>query len=214
MTRFKNQQNPFVLFLILSFFMGILPQGPKASESKQPTRSIIDRAGRTVSIPQNPQKIACIFGPSYEKIFAFGGANRISIVANVILPWNYQLNPDLKNIPVMGNFVSPDVEELLRLKTDLVIYHPFAKQIEHLEATGLPVVVPYDGGQRQLTLENFIQDYYGQIRFYGEILGGPARNLTEEYCAYVDEKIQKGHRCHLKDSPCKSSQGFLFLRTG
>ena len=89
MTRFKNQQNPFVLFLILSFFMGILPQGPKASESKQPTRSIIDRAGRTVSIPQNPQKIACIFGPSYEKIFAFGGANRISIVSNVILPWNY-----------------------------------------------------------------------------------------------------------------------------
>ncbi len=191
MTRFKNLQKPFVLFLILSFFMGILPQDPKASESKPPTRIIIDRAGRTVRIPQSPKKIACIFGPSYEKLFAFGAANRISIIANVILPWNFQLNPGLKNIPVMGNFVSPDVEELLRLKTDLVIYHPFAKQIEHLEAAGLPVVVPYDGGQRQLTLENFIQDYYGQIRFYGEVLGGPAMELAEEYCTYVDERIQK-----------------------
>ena len=191
MTLFIPPQKAFLLFLILSFLTALFPPDPPASQVEQATRIITDRAGRTVRIPQHPQKIACLFGPSYEKIFAFGGADRISIVANVMLPWNYQLNPNLKKIPIMGNYVAPDAEALLQLKTDLVIYHPFAKQIEHLEASGLPVVVPYDGRQRQSTLEGFIRDYYGQIRFYGEILGGPARDLAETYCTYVDKRIQK-----------------------
>lgn len=190
MTLLKNM----VLLLILPVSMGIFrsPHGLAAASAASPsTRTITDRAGRTVTIPESPNRIACIFGPSYEKIFALGGADRISIVANVMLPWCYRVNPGLKKIPVTGNYAAPDVEELLNLKTDLVIYHPFVKQIERLNRSGLPVVVGYDGSQRQLTLDNFIKDYYGQIRFYGELLGGPANDIAEEYCRYVDKRIQK-----------------------
>ena len=191
--RFKNFQKSIVRFLILSMGIGILhiPAILGASEIKASTRIITDRAGRTVRIPKIPQRIACIFGPSYEKLFALGGADRVSIVANVMLPWNYKLNPALDKTPIMGNYAAPDVEELLGLKTDLVIYHPFAKQIERLSASGLPVVVPYDGSQRQLTLEDFFKDYYEQIRFYGELLGGPARKIADDYCTYVNERINK-----------------------
>jgi len=182
-----------VFFLALPIFLFMLtsPHNPESSEIKPATRLIIDRAGRQVRIPETPKRIACIHGPSYEKLFAFGAAHRVAIVANVLLPWDYELNPDLERIPVMDNFVSPDVEQLLQLKTDLVIYHPFVKQIKQLSEAGLPVVVPYDGGRRQSTLEGFIRDNYEQIRFYGKLLGGEAKNIAEEYCAYVDERIQK-----------------------
>lgn len=196
-TSFVNPHKPIVFLLILLMalpvFTGIFKSLPglEASEARPATRTIVDRTGRKVTIPERPERIACIFGPSYEKLFAFGAADRVAIVANVMLPWNYRLNPDLKKIPVMGNYAAPDVEELLDLKTDLVIYHPFAKQIERLTASGLPVVVAYDGSQRQLTLDDFIKDYYAQIRFYGEILGGAANDIADEYCKYVDKKIQR-----------------------
>lgn len=203
----------FVLLLILPISTGIFrsPHGLAAASADSPsTRIITDRAGRTVTIPDRPERIACIFGPSYEKLFAFGGADRISIVANVMLPWCYKLNPDLRKIPVMGNYAELDMEELLNLKTDLVIYHPFAKQIERLNASGLPVVVAYDGSQRQLTLDDFIRDYYGQIRFYGELLGGSANDIAQEYCKYVDKRIQKVVDITSKIPPFRRPRVFYF----
>ena len=153
-------------------------------------RTITDRTGRRVRIPETPRRIACLFGPSYEKLLAFGATDRVSMVANVTLPWNLVLNPGLEKIPVLTTYGSPDVETLLRLKTDLVIYHPFAKQIHQMTAAGLPVVVAYDGSQRQHTLEDFFKDWYGQVRFYGKILGGDAVARAEAYCAYADRRIR------------------------
>jgi iron complex transport system substrate-binding protein len=178
--------------LLLPLFMGLFHGSPALAgqETGAATRVVVDRSGRKVRIPAEPQRIACIFGPSYEKLFALGAADRVSVVYNALVPWNYELNPGLKRIPAVADFTAPDAEQLLQLGTDLVIYHPFAKQIAHLSAAGLPVVVPYDGRQRQKTLEDFIRDCYGQIRFYGEVLGGKARNIAEEYCAYVEERIR------------------------
>ena len=196
--------------LILPIVMSMTGRshGIEASESKPPSRIIVDRIGREVRIPETPKRIACLFGPSYEKLFALGAANRAAIVANVVLPWNYQLNPALQRIPVMGNFSAPDVEQLLQLKVDLVIYHPFAKQIEWLSACGLPVVVPYDGRKRQSTLEDFIKDCYEQIRFYGELLGGRANDIAEEYCAYADKKMQRVIAVTSKIPPAKRPKVF------
>ncbi len=135
------------------------------------TRVVTDRAGRRVEIPMVPQRVACLFGPSYEKLLALGAVDRVAMAANVSLPWNMVVNPGLNSIPASGNYGAPDVEQMLNLKVDLVIYHPFAKQIDLMTSAGLPVVVPYDGGVRQHTLEDFLEDWYGQIRFYGQVLG-------------------------------------------
>ena len=182
-----------ILLLLIPIIIAIPGSSHRleASEAAPPTRIIVDRAGRKVRIPVSPQRVACLFGPSYEKLFALGAADRISLVAHVKLPWNYQLNPNLKNIPVLDNFMAPDVEQLLHLKTDLVIYHPFPKQLQRLSASGLPVVVAYDSSKRQMTLEDFINDWYEQIRFYGDVLGGRANDIAEKYCAYADERIRK-----------------------
>ena len=181
-----------VPLLILSMVVGMGGSGHRleASETKPPTRIIVDRIGREVRIPETPERIACLFGPSYEKVFALGGGNRVVMVPRIILPWNYVLNPGLKKVQVMSNFTAPNVEELLQLKADLVIYHPFIKQIDRMSASGLPVVVAYDGNKRQMTLEGFIKDWYEQIRFYGDLLGGRANDIAEKYCAYAGKKLQ------------------------
>ena len=183
----------FIALLLMLLINAACMEGPvgvAALAAPSSTRMIVDRSGRTVHIPVTPKRIACIFGPSYEKLFALGAAERVAMVANVVLPWNYQLNPGLKQIPVIGNYAAPSVEQLIALGTDLVIYHPFAKQIQRMSASGLPVVVAYDGSQRPSTLEGFIKDYYAQIRFYGDVLGGHAKTVADEYCRYVDERIR------------------------
>ncbi len=165
--------------------------GSPVYATEQGVRMIRDRSGRTVQIPETPTHIACLYGASYEKLLALGATDRISMVANVALPWNFVINPKLSKIPVLGSYGSPDVEALLRLKTDLVFYHPFAKQIDQLTAARLPVVVPYSGSQRMHTMDAFLEDWYAQIRFYGEVLGGDAIARARDYCAYADERIQK-----------------------
>ncbi len=195
-----NRQNKsgcmrlFIFLFVLTFTVdaGLLTAPSYAADEvdKPDTRMIVDRTGREVRIPAYPQHIACLFGPSYEKLLALGAADRVAIVPNLALPWNYQLNPGLKQIPVIGNYAAPSVEQLMALGIDLVIYHPYAKQIQRLSASGLPVVVAYDGRKRPFTLEAFIEDGYDQIRFYGDVLGGRAVPAADAYRRYVDEHIR------------------------
>nr|WP_054698298.1 ABC transporter substrate-binding protein [Desulfosarcina cetonica] len=171
---------------VFSFCPPFLPQATAAD-----TRIVRDMVGRQVRIPRMPQRIACLHGPSYEKIFALGGADRVVMAANLDLPWAHRLNPALDRIPIADTFAAPDVERLLHLNVDLVIYPPFQKQLNHLTAAGLPVAIAYDSKRRPTTLEAFIADYYTQIRFYGELLGGQAPAIADQYCAYADERIRR-----------------------
>ena len=189
----KNQYARIAIVMLLTLLIDAgLIAGPVAGSavSAPSTRMIVDRTGREVRIPTYPKRVACLFGPSYEKLLALDAADRVAIVPNLALPWNYQLNPELKHIPVIGNYAAPSVEQLMTLGTDLVIYHPFAKQIQRLSESGLPVVVAYDGSQRPTSLEAFIADWYDQIRFYGDVLGGSAKTTADEYCRYVDKRVQ------------------------
>ena len=193
MEKRKNRYGHSLAFLLsaLAIAAGMIA-GPSggAAVAAPSTRMIVDRTGRSVRIPSHPEHIACLFGPSYEKLLALGAADRVAIVPNLTLPWNDRLNPHLRKIPTIGNYAAPSVEQLMALGVDLVIYHPFAKQIERMSASGLPVVVAYDGSRRSTTLEAFIADWYGQIRFYGDVLGGQAKTTAEAYCRYVDRRIQ------------------------
>jgi iron complex transport system substrate-binding protein len=179
----------FFLAVLFFLFQGLSLCADSGDTAE--SRVVVDMAGRQVRIPSMPKKIACLDGPAYEKIFAFGAADRLALVPNVMLPWDYVLNPDLRKVPVLANFTAPDVEQLLSLGTDLVIFKPYAKPIERMTAAGIPVVVAYDGSRRQKTMEDFFQAYYRQIRFYGEILGKDSEAVAETYIRYMDKKIRK-----------------------
>lgn len=154
-------------------------------------REIEDMAGRTVEVPELPQHIACIDGPTYEKMLAFGAMDRVAMVTSVMSPWALKLYPRFSEIPVADNMLSPDVEQLLALGTDLVILKPRPKQIKSLTAAGLPVTVAYNNSERQKSMADFLQDYYAQIRFFGRALGGDGPEIAEKYCAYMAGRIGK-----------------------
>ena len=193
MIKHMIKTGPAVLagLIILNLITTVWISTVSAGQDPPRTRVVTDRSGRQVRIPAAPKKVACLFGPSYEKLLALGAADRVAMVANVRLPWNFELNPALKTLPSSDTYGAPDVEKMLASGVDLVIYHPFVRQIQQMTAAGLPVVVPYDGSIRQHTLENFLEDCYGQMLFYGKVLGPAAENQAMIYCAYADERIRK-----------------------
>jgi iron complex transport system substrate-binding protein len=63
----KDIQIPSITAAIMAFL--ILALLCHAEGNAQGTRSVTDRIGRTVKVPLEPKRIACFFGPSYEKVF-------------------------------------------------------------------------------------------------------------------------------------------------
>ena len=59
-------------------------------------KTVTDRNGRTVRVPVEPKRIACFFGPSYEKLFLLGSADKVAAMSLKQSPWAHKFNPGLK----------------------------------------------------------------------------------------------------------------------
>ncbi|MCP4622455.1 MAG: ABC transporter substrate-binding protein, partial [bacterium] len=150
------------------------------------TRMITDLDGRKVTIPVFPERVACFYGPSYEKVFLLGGADRVAMMSITYPPWAYNINPVLKDVQIMASYTSPNIEKMLQSKIDLVFYWTTPKQIETMTAAGIPVVCPYSSNRSPRTAEAFIRKYQDEVRFYGDVLGPENRKIADEYCSYFD----------------------------
>ncbi|HPL41554.1 MAG TPA: ABC transporter substrate-binding protein [Syntrophorhabdaceae bacterium] len=159
--------------------------------ASQETRTVIDRIGRTVSVPAYPQRIACFFGPSYEKVFLLGSADKVAAMSIKQPPWSQKFNPAPKTMHIMPSYTDPDVERILSLKIDLVFYWNLPQQMEKMSAANIPVVCPTSSKIMPKTVEQFIQSYKDDIRFYGKILGKKAERIAERYCAHYDKRIKR-----------------------
>ncbi|PKL41398.1 MAG: hypothetical protein CVV44_01815 [Spirochaetae bacterium HGW-Spirochaetae-1] len=179
-----------LLVVVVAGFVLFIFHGFTDVEKKNGGRYVTDRVGNKMLIPERPVRIACLAGPSYEKIFMLGGADRVALIPIEMPSWSYVLNPELKNIPISPyGHGGADVERMLQLKVDLVIHWPWAVSRESLERAGLTGVCPYTDKRRPETMEAFINNYLDEIRFYGEILGGDAPDRAGEYCRYYREIV-------------------------
>jgi iron complex transport system substrate-binding protein len=156
-----------------------------------PMKTVIDRNGRTELVPVDPRRIACFFGPSYEKVFLLGSADRVAAMSLKQSPWAHKLNPDLKKVAVMPSYTDPDVERLLQMGVDLVFYWQWPQQTRRMASAGIPVVCPYDGVRNPGSSSEFMRGYKDEIRFYGQVLGEKARKIAEDYCSYYDRKMRR-----------------------
>lgn len=154
-------------------------------------KNVTDRNGRTVRVPMEPKRIACFFGPSYEKVFLLGAADRVAAMSIKQPPWASKLNPGLEKIAVMPSYSNPDVEQILNLGIDLVFYWQWPQQTRKMATAGIPVVCPYDGRGSPKSREEFMGRYKEEIRFYGEVLGDRAKRIAESYCAYYDKSLRR-----------------------
>jgi iron complex transport system substrate-binding protein len=177
------------LALAATFFLVFVLLGGSA-RAAVPMKSVTDRTGRTVRVPVEPKRIACFFGPSYEKTFLLGSGDKVATMSLKQSPWAHKLNPGLKKAVVMPSYSDPDVERILQLGVDLVFYWQWPQQTQKMVSAGIPVVCPFDPRKPSSGTE-FMQRYKDEIRFYGEVLGPKAMKIAESYCSYYDGKMKR-----------------------
>ena len=183
--------SPLLVFVVLAALAGILwAPNVCAVMAEQGKRTVTDRTGRTVSIPTDPRRIACFYGPSYDRAFLLGAADRVAARTLKHPPWAHKLNPNLRNIPLIASYNDPDVERMLSMGLDLVFYWAWPQQIERMSSAGIPVLCSFSPTANPVTLDGFINQFKEDIRFYGNMLGGEAIKTAEDYCTYFDEKLK------------------------
>jgi iron complex transport system substrate-binding protein len=184
--RGRRWQN-FAVTLVLVFLACL----GTAAAAERAMKTVVDGNGRTVRVPVEPKRIACFFGPSYEKVFLLGAADRVAAMSIRQPPWAHKINPGLDNIVVMPSYSNPDVERMLSLGIDLVFYWQWPQQTRHMTNAGIPVVCPYDGKGSPKTREEFTRRHKDEIRLYGEVLGARAKKTAASYCAYYDSAVRR-----------------------
>ncbi|MFC0250800.1 cobalamin-binding protein [Massilia consociata] len=99
--------------------------------------TVVDDAGRRVTVGQPAQRVISMAPHATELLFAAGGG------ARVVGAMNYSDYPEAaRKIPLIGSNSQIDMERVLSLKPDLiVVWHTgnTARQIAQLESLGIPV---------------------------------------------------------------------------
>jgi iron complex transport system substrate-binding protein len=108
-----------------------------AAAAAQAAVSVVDDAGRRVTVQQPARRVISMAPHATELLFAAGGG------ARVVGAMNYSDYPEAaKKIPLVGSNSVIDMERVLALKPDLiVVWHTgnTARQIAQLESLGVPV---------------------------------------------------------------------------
>lgn len=134
--------------------------GTKSTQSTQPTSGtsqaapasnkqlqLTDQAGRKVAVPSPAQRMVVLQHHSLDTIAMLGGQKR---VVGVMRQWQSLLGdymkevfPGIESLPQPGSLEDANVEEVAKLRPDVVIVAPqFNKdKIQQLDKLGIPVVV-------------------------------------------------------------------------
>jgi len=102
-------------------------------------RHLTDQVGREVTVPENPSSIVSLAPNITEILFAVGAGDR---VVGVTVFSDYPA--EAASIPVVGTYISPNLEAIVALEPDLVIATADGDKreaLEFLEQIGIPVYV-------------------------------------------------------------------------
>lgn len=102
-------------------------------------RQLVDQAGRTVIVPDHPQRVIALAPSLVEVVYALDRQDRLKGVTL------YSDEPAAaRQLPRVGSYVNPDIEKIVALKPDLCLAiqdgNPRAA-VDRIEALGIPVYV-------------------------------------------------------------------------
>lgn len=102
----------------------------------QPSISIVDSRGVTISLQDTPRRIVSLSPNITEILFALGLSDRMVGRTDYC---DYPI--EANSIPAMGDLLSPSVEKIVAVDSDLVIISNLGQlqTIEAIEMTGIPV---------------------------------------------------------------------------
>lgn len=113
-----------VMVMIAALATGCSSETEKSTSTETGTHTVVDLAGREVTIPNNVTKVATLCGPSYETAIMLGVTDQVVMTGNKMgaSGWASVVCPEFANIPVSENAMSPNVEELVSKGTQVVLY--------------------------------------------------------------------------------------------
>lgn len=141
----KKKIVSIVLVLVVLFTAAACDSDTEASSGK--TKTITDCAGRTVEIPENPQKVACLYASTAHMMAMLDEGDKIvgapnGVKSDVLMQMKY---PEITEAATPYQEGSINAEELLRIEADLALirYSTAANkgEVEKLEKLKIPYAV-------------------------------------------------------------------------
>jgi iron complex transport system substrate-binding protein len=152
------------------------------------SRTIVDMAGRTVTVPERVSRVACVEVLCYEKFFLLGAAGKVAEMGETDPPWMSTIDPNVIHLPKVRESINR--EELLRDGVDIVFMRYDQLRLRGLAAIGMPAVVSQPPLQTQFKSAGaFVEAQKRMVRLIAKVIGGDAVRRSEEWGAYFDERI-------------------------
>ncbi len=159
-----------------------------ASQNTSTSESADEGDGDTsdgVAFPEDPQRLAAVYGPSYELLTMLGAEDKIVVRADVQtadFPWAEKVFSRITDTPMLINVhTSVNFEELMKYDPDVVYTFPRENELTQLEDAGVAALA----GSTTRTLD----DLEEQVMDYAATLDDEAMERAEMYCDYFDEKL-------------------------
>jgi len=154
-------------------------------------RTIVDLAGRDVTVPANIQRATAIAGPSYEKIFMLGQADRLIGIHFYMIdrPWVVATNPTVSDLTPIESPGEPNVEGLVALDTDAVFFFDYSEPLAAMEQAGLNVVVVQNSSGNPTTADEFVAYQKREVNVFAQAFGDEAIARAAEWTAYFDDRV-------------------------
>ena len=134
----------------------------------------------------DPQRIAAVYGPSYEMLKVLGVEDRIVVRADVqtdTFPWAEEVFPRITSIPYLDNVhTAVNFEELMTYSPDMVYSFPRPSEEKQLSEAG----VAYLAGKSAKMLEDTPQ----QLMTYAKTINEDAVAKARAYGQYYSQKIE------------------------
>ncbi|MCF0121228.1 MAG: ABC transporter substrate-binding protein [Oscillospiraceae bacterium] len=134
----------------------------------------------------DPQRIAAVYGPSYEMLTVLGAEDRIVLRADVqtdSFPWAEEVFSRISEIPALDNVhTAVNFEQLMSFSPDIVFTFPRQSELTQLAKAGIAAVE----GETYSELGG-VCDF---LDIYAQALGGDAPKRSAQYRAYFEEKLE------------------------
>ena len=147
--------------------------------------SVQTAASDTAVESVDAERIAAIYGPSYEMLTALGVEDKIVVRADVQtdgFPWASELFSRIDEVPFLEDVHSSvNFEELMTYSPDLVFTFPRQNELSLLSKSG----IPYVAGISYVDIDDTCE----LLTSYAQALGGDAPEKAAAYCSYFNEKL-------------------------
>ncbi|MFP3156313.1 ABC transporter substrate-binding protein [Lachnospiraceae bacterium ZAX-1] len=167
------------------------PTTEDTAQAEYASTSIVDLAGREVSLKMPISRAIALAGPSYEKVFMLGQADKL-VGAHFYMvdrPWVVRTNPSIANVAAIESPAEPNVEELLKLDTDCVLFWSYDAPLESMSNAGIPAVVVQNETGNPKTVDEFIAYQKKEIQVFADVFGSDAQKKADDWFSYFDEKV-------------------------